>query len=540
MKKGVLLLVILFVVNFVVADEVIPGKLIVQVKDLDDVAKLDNFRPVFNIDYGNYELKKELGMDRVFEINFDENLDVFELAEDYDKMSFIEYAEPVYRGKVLEVPNDPRYPAWHHEQPSDHDLDSESAWDIETGSEDVIIAIIDTGTEYNHEDLVENMWQNLGEDMDGDGVLYYDEGDDEWYFDPDDINGIDDDGNGFVDDFVGWDFIDYDNNVKGVPYVYENHGTKTAGTAAARTNNSEGVAAVCWYCTVMPIRAHGHDNETDLPRSIEYAVDNGADILSISLGVPPTRTLHMVVRYAYLMDIPQVAAAGNEGAFFKLWPAGYPEVIAVGATDLNDERVAGLWGSNYGSWVDVAAPGVCIKTLNVNDTYIDHASGTSMSTPLVSGVIGLIKSKHPEFNHDQILTVVHTATDPVYSDYYFGTGRINAHEAVLYDNVPVAKLDSSLDDLKTYGDFFIIGSAYGDGFRSYTVEYGFSPYPSEWNFLAGSRIPVVDGELARFDVSDINESGYHTIRLTVKDNENNKFIDMINVYVYKLSLSLIG
>ncbi|MFH1409363.1 MAG: S8 family serine peptidase [Nanoarchaeota archaeon] len=534
------------------ADQIIPGVFVVKFTEGSDIDTADDAldeltaiasgnalldahspldaRPVFNMDQGDVAEKRRLGMHLFYEVKVGDDADILRLVEGYARDADIASAEPAYIGDVPFAPDDIFYPRWHH-----NNLQSALAWDVERGSPDVVIAVIDTDISYHHEDLVENMWQNLGEDADGDGaVLEFVVG--EWQFDQDDVNGVDDDGNGFADDFVGWNFVDDNNQVDVIAPDHVGHGTRSAGAASAVGDNGIGVVNTCMHCQIMGLKSYG--GHWVIAPAIEYAVDNGAGILSMSVNTPETDVMHAAVLYAYNLGRVQVSAAGNENLNYRRYPAAYPEVIAVGATEVDDSRVngyGGMWGSNFGSWVDVAAPGVSIRSTQPGDVYEDGA-GTSIATPLVSGIIGLVKSRHPEFSVDQIMTLVHSAVDPVTSDYYFGTGRINAFKALSYDLVPVARIDASLDDQSYFGSepIEIRGSAFSNPFLQYTLEYGLGPYPDQWHIFASSSAPVIDGVLGTLDPSELEVSASNTIRLIVYSSADKRFgsvIDMANIFI---------
>jgi subtilisin family serine protease len=285
----------------------------------------------------------------------------------------VEYAEPNYILRVLATPNDPQFnQLWglHNTGQTggtaDADIDAPEAWDIHTGSRDVVIAVIDSGVAYNppdnnHPDLNDgtnsNIWTNDAE-----------------------LNGIpeyDDDGNGYEDDVHGWDFVggdkdptDYYNVYS--PFSHGGHGTHVAGTIAALGNNSVGITGVNWYASIMPLRFVGPSGGGDTAKAIEailYAVDNGAKVINASWGGGgPSQALYDAISYANDHEVLFVAAAGNGGIdgigddndASPFYPASYdlPNIIAVAATDHTD-TIAEF--SNYGATsVDVAAPGVSI------------------------------------------------------------------------------------------------------------------------------------------------------------------------------------
>ena len=263
-----------------------------------------------------------------------------------------EYAEPNYILRAAATPNDPDFDAlWGLNNTgqsggtTDADLDAPEAWDLTTGSGNTIIAVIDSGVAYNHSDLLGNIWINTVEQN---GSL-----------------GVDDDGNGYVDDIYGWDFVDDD----GYPTDYNSHGTHVAGTIAARGNNATGITGVMWRAEIIPIRFLGVEGSGDTAAAaaaIIYAADQGARIMNASWGgYGYSQTLYDAIDYARGKDVLFVAAAGNENNdddANPFYPAGYnlPNIIAVAATDANDD-LANF--SNYGERsVDLGAPGVSIHS----------------------------------------------------------------------------------------------------------------------------------------------------------------------------------
>jgi len=302
-------------------------------------------------------------LQKIYKLKIPEEIDVEQAAEEYSQSAQVEYAEPNYIYYTSFVPNDFRYnQQWAHQN-----THAEEGWDIERGSSDVVIAIIDTGVDYTHEDLAANIWRNIDEIPD---------------------NGIDDDENGFIDDIRGYDFVETDAvsycaehpddcetlegedyNVRdNDPMDFNSHGTHVAGIAAAVTNNNLGVAGVCHLCKIMPVRAGfsifsssygvvGSLEYDDIAQAIHYAVDNRVKIISMSFGGPYSDTIKEAIDYAYNKGVVLIAASGNSNTNAISYPAGHENVIAVDATDINDNKAD---FSNYGYWTDVSAPGVDI------------------------------------------------------------------------------------------------------------------------------------------------------------------------------------
>jgi large repetitive protein len=325
------------------------------------------------------------------------------------------------------IPNDPDFiMQWHLNNTGqtfgtpDADIDANEAWDIETGNADIVIAIIDTGVDYTHPDLAANIWNNVDEIPN---------------------NGIDDDHNGYIDDIRGWNF--YDNNSD--PKDVFGHGTMCAGITAAVGNNGVGIAGVTWNCKIMPVRFEARDDEggdtwPKFIKGIKYAVENGANIISISTGNYDIQdVIGDAINDAYDKGVFVCAAAGNDNANKKLYPAAFDNVIAVGGTDHNDKRA---YFSTYGEWIDIAAPAINIySTMPTYDVPMNHdpygytqtysnGAGTSFSAPQVAGVAALLLSIDPTLTPAELKTFLCGNVDPYVSTGYIGTGRLNAQKAV--------------------------------------------------------------------------------------------------------------
>ena len=337
-------------------------------------------------------------------------------AEDLQKTGRVAFAELDYVMHATDVltPDDPGLSnQWALTQ-----INAPAAWSIVTGTSQVIVAIVDSGIKLDHEDLASKLWTNPGE-IPG--------------------NGIDDDSNGKIDDVHGWHFFHAWTGADYVPAEDANvaddygHGTHVAGIAAAATDNGVGIAGVAWGARVMPVKVldqYGNGWYSDIAAGIIYAADNGARIINLSLGgSQDSQTLRDAVDYARGRGALVIAATGNTGSAV-LYPAAYAPVLAVAATDSNDQSAS---FSNYGSQVDVAAPGVDIYSTWPWVTGYFTKSGTSMAAPQVAGVAALVWSLEPDDSADQVEhIIVETAVDvssPGW-DQFTGWGRIDAFKAV--------------------------------------------------------------------------------------------------------------
>ena len=347
----------------------------------------------------------------------------------------VEYAEPDYIYHVSDfTPNDSLFAFQAHLLT----IQALKAWDVTKGDSTVVIGIVDTGTDYDHPDLAANIWTNPGEtglDAQGHDKRF---------------NGIDDDGNGFVDDWRGWDFVGAtalsspDNDPS--PKNGNPHGTHTAGIASAVTNNGTGIASIGFKAKLM-ITKHGIDTPGDdavysTSLGILYCINNGANIVSCSFGGSDASSFDQdVIKYALEKNVLVVAAAGNGNAngvgqdndLVQNFPSNYIGVLAVGATT-NQDKITSY--SNYAAppTVGVFAPGNGVLSTLPGASY-GYLSGTSMSTPLVAGLASLVKAKNPTWTPAQIIAQMCGTADnldalnPEYAGK-LGYGRINAYRAL--------------------------------------------------------------------------------------------------------------
>lgn len=342
------------------------------------------------------------------------------------------YVHPNYRVYADTLPNDSRFgELWglHNTGQSggrlDADIDASEAWDVSTGSESVVVAVIDTGVDYNHEDLAGNMWNNPAE-MNG-------------------LPGVDDDQNGFIDDIYGYDFCNSDSN----PMDDHYHGTHCAGTIAAVGNNGKGVTGVCWNVKIMALKfldSGGDGWTSDAVECVEYARLMGAKVMSNSWGGGPyAQALKDAIDAAGQAGSAFVAAAGNDGVnndTYPQYPSSYTSdnLISVLATDRSDNRSS---FSNYGLVsVDLGAPGSAILSCQPGNRY-QFLNGTSMATPHVSGACAMLWSVNPLLAVSEIKDLLLDSADPLpaLTGKCVSGGRLNLGSAVLKTHTPWISFD---------------------------------------------------------------------------------------------------
>ncbi len=432
----------------------------------------------------------QFGLNRFFQFTFARATEVESLIQRFQHNEHLEFVQASRRyelhdgrkagRQVTFTPNDPSFPSqWHYHNTGqtgglpDADIDAPEAWDIETGDPSVIISDLDTGQDWDHPDLAANLWINPGE-IAG--------------------NGVDDDLNGYIDDVRGWDFSNNDNN----PDDYDGHGTHTAGTVAAVTNNGIGVAGVAFNAKVMPCKIFPNATDAAIAEAFTYAADNGARISTNSWGYtlpgPPSPVIEAAIDYFLATTNGVVVfSAGNNNSSDPTWgyPGSYPPVIAVAATDHNDHKAS---FSNYGSWVDVSAPGVNVLSTVIGG-YASY-SGTSMACPHVAGVAALVFAANPGFTGAQVRAQIEGGTDnidalnPGFAGL-LGSGRLNAYKALsagpfpnppanLQANVSGSTVQLSWDDPTTNTDGSPINlaqiSVYRDGAEIAQVAPGLETY----------------------------------------------------------------
>lgn len=313
-----------------------------------------------------------------------------ELENNKETSQLIEYVEPhfIYLTNDNDVgrrviPNDSLYLDYQWNLPI---ILTEQGWELTKGRENVIIAVVDTGVDFKHPEFKNKL-------VDGINIV----------------------------------------NSSRSPMDDDGHGTHVAGIISANTNNNEGIAGITWYNKIMPIKVldqSGAGTLSDVAEGIFWATDHGAKVINLSLGnYAESKYLHDAVKYAYSKDVVLVAASGNDNTDKLGYPAAYPEVLAVSAIDPYENRAQ---FSNYGNYIDVVAPGVNIPSTYPNNQYA-ALSGTSMASPHVAGLAGLIRAQNPYLTNKEVISIIRkTASDlgAPGKDTLYGYGQINIKEAI--------------------------------------------------------------------------------------------------------------
>lgn len=397
----------------------------------------------------NTPKKNRPDTDRLLLFSFQNDIDVLEVIKAYQALEIFEYVEPNYIGRIAGVanltPDDDFYSTrqWalnndgtFNSNPlsgismgssqSGADINIEPAWDLTTGNPDIVVAILDSGFRLSHPELQGRIWNNTNETQ---------------------SNNQDDDNNGFIDDNVGWDFVNSDN----IPADDHGHGTNVAGIALATGNNGIGYAGVDWQSQLMVCKIINENNTgtyANFAAAVYYAVDNGADVINMSVGGSGNSAVLLgACAYAHDNDVPVFACMMNVNSSVPYYPAAFTSTIAVGSTNADDSRTDPFFwsttsGSNYGAHIDIVAPGNFMYGLNYNSNtnYNSYWGGTSQASPLAAGVGALIKGINPNFTVEEIRSFLRsTADDEVGNplediagwDQYHGAGRLNAYEAIV-------------------------------------------------------------------------------------------------------------
>ncbi|MEM8901066.1 MAG: S8 family peptidase, partial [Bacteroidota bacterium] len=343
----------------------------------------------------------------------DRNATVEKVLDQLKEDPNVLYAEEDFQVEGFRNPNDPLFnEQWTYSKRHPNggntglDFGFANAWGSHTPKKEVVVGVLDSGIDWDHPDLVNNIWQNLGEDADGDGrVLEYIGG--KWVFDPGDQNGIDDDGNGYKDDFIGWDFVQNDNDPSDDNMF--GHGTHVAGIIGAEHDNGIGITGAAVSVALMPLKfldAQSSGFISDAISALDYAVQMGADISNHSWGGQAySEALYDAIYMAMKEDHLTIAAAGNnygaDNDVNPVYPASYDLHNIISVTAINPDGELTSFSNVGPISVDIAAPGYGIESTLPDGEY-GLLSGTSMAAPLVAGAAALLIAEDPDLNCDEL------------------------------------------------------------------------------------------------------------------------------------------
>ena len=433
----------------------------ISIDDIPTIPHHDNLKeltPLFTHIENFTELHYAYELHQYYKLTvFNHDDSFFQIISDLKGFDMIDNVELNGVAEALLVPNDELYPnQWDHDNQGqgiqygtddligtiDCDLDTDTAWDITTGNSEVVIAIIDTGVDLDHPDLIDNI-------------------------------------------IPGYNFIDEDLS----PDDEFDHGTPCAGIAAATMNNDIGIAGVCPECSIMSVKVlddQGFGDWAVIANGIVWASDNGADVISLSLGGGQFQeALESAVNYSVANGSVTIAASGNINTDMDFYPASYEQCIAVGAMSPCCERKQGVnscdaepgWGSTYGEQIDFVAPGVRIFSTGKRAGYWTEFNGTSSACPHVAGIAGLMLSYNSNLSPETVRELLRQGSDDIEDigyDIETGYGKVNAYNTLMLVPVPATgdiNLDGEvnvsdilllLDDI-LMGDYNMAGDMNGDG-----------------------------------------------------------------------------
>ena len=429
------------------ASDYVPGEMLVQFQNelrgsiniseqdgicLTGIQSIDNLNRQWRVskikkvilDPNPDEIAQRMGLDMLYHFTFPKVTNVEKIMAVYEANPNVKYACPNAIYQIERTPNDPRFAEqWHLPN-----IGCPDAWEATTGDSTVVTAIVDMGVDYTHEDAQNNLWINPEEDINHNGR-----------FDPSpapdgDYNDTDDDNNGYIDDVIGYDFLFGDGDPMPTTPA-DDHGMHCFGIANAVTDNNTGVASVGWNVHGMALKCGDNSGIYLYPAigAIYYAADNGAWVISMSWGSyrGQNEAESTSLAYAWERGLVECGAAGNDNVQTLHYPSSYSWVVSVAASNPGDMKAD---FSNYGTIIDVCAPGTSILSTTTGNNYVRY-DGTSMACPCAAGVVALMKSAFPAMTNAECTTRLFESCDsmpdPLYNQGLLGHGRVNVAKAIL-------------------------------------------------------------------------------------------------------------
>jgi len=420
---------------------------ITQVADHFKEANFKNFPSLLNNDKAIYYLNK---IKSYYKVNID-NIEVLNKIENIKNLEIYQNRKFKISTSELQYPNIAKK-LWNLNQ-----LNISKAWKTATGK-GIVISLVDTGIDFNHQDLKNSLWINPKEDLNNNGTF------EPWsYLETrngitGDLNGIDEDGNGYIDDIIGYDFVDQIqvaygdfHNPDPIPEDEGNHGTNVASIMVAKPATDTSIVGISYNSKLMIAKAFditGNAESDDIAIAIVYSVLNGANIINMSFGDDyPSQIVYDAIKFAYYSGCVLVASSGNNGWNLPHYPSDYPEVISVGGSD---ERLQ-KWGfSNYGPYLDILAPARLLKTANTNNSY-KTTNGTSIAAPHISSAAALLLEINNTLTNEDIKMILKsTAFDNIGYDstYSIGAGILDINKSLKNPFKSILKFENiNFDDI---------------------------------------------------------------------------------------------
>ena len=462
---------------------------------------------------------------------------------------FIEYAQRNYIHKIDQLPNDSAASSqWDLDRIGIFELWASGFFDQPLPQ--VVVGVLDTGVDYTHPDIASRIYINPGETG-----LDKSENDKR-------NNGIDDDGNGYIDDWHGYNFVTAQNPDSGDwssrnndPMDENGHGTAVAGIIGAQVNNKIGIAGISPIAQIVPLRAfdaNGNGTDADIAAAIMYAADNGVQVLNMSFGdVILSPVMRDVIQYAHEKNVVLVASSGNDGTSYPHYPSDFSEVISVGS--LSQANARSLF-SSYGPSLALMAPGESIPTLALGWGYQSSFTGTSAAAPHVSAVASLLislaqmksgsGSNTPALTNDEVRANLLAGAIDLGDkgwDNYYGAGMVNARVLLSLPQRNVVQIVSpSVDAQLGNSAVPIIGSATTDQLDSVFVYFGQGDLPSSWNEITGyGGRNFINDTLAVWNINTLSE-GTYILRLQVTNIQSGDVESRVRVLITRSAPVVLG
>ena len=462
-----------------------------KLKEEFGLDSLEQMFPYANVSKEKYNAygREKVDISTIYKLKTNLNIDVEKISDAFARNDMVEYAEPLYEVELLFLPDDPMNVT---DQYWLSNIKALEAWDIHQGDTNIVIGISDTGTDLSHDDLIYNIKNNYADLPDG----------------------VDNDLDGFVDNFRGWDFAENNNNTQ---VDVNDHGVWVSGIAGASTNNGIGVSGAGFKCKTLPLKICNSDNYlVNSYQSIVYAANHGVDVINCSWGGEFYQQMAQdVIDYAVINhDMLVVAAAGNTDSKCNYYPASYNNVLSVAGTTELDERwspenTPTSQGSSYSYHVDVSAPAAMFSSTTTGSDYTLMWGGTSFAAPIVSGCAGILRAAYPDYNANQIAELIKISADLIDTIPYnvpyagmLGTGRINLYNALTMDNTPAIVIQEY--DVEQSDEYIVVNAE----FINYLKE------------VEGLTITVsTDSEYADVQTSQIFSGSLGSLESYISENE---------------------